>query len=81
MLKTHLVCIELELSSQDGTSDVVHEIRSTHLATTASRIDPKTAIGIIWVPNRICCRVDDACEMGEVLNCGCNGSRSDRGEE
>ena len=30
MMKTHLVCVELEFSSQNSAGDVVHKIGSAH---------------------------------------------------
>lgn len=79
--KAHLVRIELKLSLQDGASDVVHQICSTHLATAARRTDPEASIGIVGVPDNVCCCIDDAREIREVLDGWCNGSRSDRCEE
>ena len=78
---THLIRIELKLSPQNGTSNVVHQICSAHVATATGRIDTKASISIIRVPDGVCRRIDDAREIRKVLDCRGNGGRGDRGEE
>lgn len=58
--RLYLVCVELELSLQNGIGDVVDKISSAHPAIITQKIEAKATIGIIWVPNRTCSRIDDA---------------------
>lgn len=64
---TYQVCVHLELHPQYRIGDVVDQLCSAH-PTTASNVEAKASIRIVWGADRARCCIDNCPQVGKVLD-------------
>lgn len=68
----YLVCVKLEFACQDGPSDVVQEVCSSHRAASSSRekSEAPALVGVVVSTDLAGCIVNDDPEIAQVVLCG-----------